>query len=99
MSRCDKHCAACDDRTKTEIVLPGRALTGTHHTTVFVNGGTQFNYAYFLVRRMGMLFHGLPSSLERGGDGAGNDGAILWGSGVGTLKATTEQACVQLLDE
>jgi hypothetical protein len=37
-------------------------LAGTHHTTVFVNGGVRFNYAYFLVRRMAMLFHGLPGS-------------------------------------
>jgi hypothetical protein len=34
-----------------------------------------------------------------GTDTSGDNAAILWGSGVGTLKATTEQACVQLLDE
>jgi hypothetical protein len=34
-----------------------------------------------------------------GTDTSGDNAGILWGSGVGTLKATTEQACVQLLDE
>jgi hypothetical protein len=37
-------------------------FAGTHHTTVFVNGGARFNYAYFLVRRMAVLFHGVPGS-------------------------------------
>jgi hypothetical protein len=34
--------------------------SGTHHTTVFVSGGTRFNYSYFLVRRMRILFASMP---------------------------------------
>ena len=76
---------------------------GTHHTTVFVPECSRFSYAYFLVRRMAVLFHNnLPRSIiasPEQEDAAAGPG-ILWGSGVGILKVgVSEQACVQLLDE
>jgi len=85
---------------KTARGLRKASAGGTHHTTVFVSEGTRFNYAYFLVRRMGVLFHGLPGSFVTTMAEEENNAAILWGSGVGLLKASAnEQACVQLLDE
>jgi hypothetical protein len=46
----------------TILLLTPYLFPGTHHTTVFVSEGMHFNYAYFLVRRMQVLFRpGYPA--------------------------------------
>jgi hypothetical protein len=52
---------ACVLRKVQKVSAGGKIETPTHHTTFFVSAGTEFNYAFFLVRHMGVLSQGLAS--------------------------------------
>lgn len=74
-----------------------KAPIGTFFTTVYVQPGTSFLYAYFLIRNSRTLFEAGSPAFEVG-DACNS--AMLWSSGVGRIMPVDNiDAVVQLLDE